>query len=44
MNAASEIKNFADFKVADLALADWGRKEAADAVEFRLARGALQPR
>ena len=29
MNAASETKNFADFKVADLALADWGRKEIA---------------
>ena len=27
MNATSETKNFADFKVADLALADWGRKE-----------------
>ncbi len=27
MNAASETKNFADFKVADLALAEWGRKE-----------------
>jgi adenosylhomocysteinase len=27
MNAASETKHFADFKVADLALADWGRKE-----------------
>ena len=27
MNAASETKNFADFKVADLSLADWGRKE-----------------
>jgi len=27
MNAANETKNFADFKVADLALADWGRKE-----------------
>jgi adenosylhomocysteinase len=29
MNAASETRNFADFKVADLALADWGRKEIA---------------
>jgi adenosylhomocysteinase len=29
MNAVSETKNFADFKVADLALADWGRKEIA---------------
>ena len=29
MNAASDTKNFADFKVADLALADWGRKEIA---------------
>ena len=29
MNAVSEAKNFADFKVADLALADWGRKEIA---------------
>ena len=27
MNAQNETKNFADFKVADLALADWGRKE-----------------
>ena len=27
MNAATETKNFADFKVADLSLADWGRKE-----------------
>ena len=27
MNAATDTKNFADFKVADLALADWGRKE-----------------
>ena len=27
MNAANETKNFADFKVANLALADWGRKE-----------------
>ncbi len=27
MNAANESKNFADFKVADLSLADWGRKE-----------------
>ena len=29
MNAASETKNFSDFKVADLALAAWGRKEIA---------------
>ena len=29
MNAATDTKNFADFKVADLALADWGRKEIA---------------
>ncbi len=29
MNAASETKSFADFRVADLALADWGRKEIA---------------
>ncbi|MEO8506884.1 MAG: adenosylhomocysteinase [Betaproteobacteria bacterium] len=29
MNAASETKNFADFKVADMALAAWGRKEIA---------------
>ena len=29
MNAASETKNFADYHVADLALADWGRKEIA---------------
>jgi adenosylhomocysteinase len=27
MNAATEAKKFADFRVADLALADWGRKE-----------------
>src|SRR3954469_18747918 len=29
MNAASDTKNFADFRVADLSLADWGRKEIA---------------
>ncbi len=29
MNAATDIKNFTDFKVADLALAAWGRKEIA---------------
>src|SRR5260221_12067505 len=29
MNAATDIKKFTDFKVADLALADWGRKEIA---------------
>jgi adenosylhomocysteinase len=29
MNAVSETKNLADFKVANLALADWGRKEIA---------------
>ncbi|MDH5245285.1 MAG: adenosylhomocysteinase [Betaproteobacteria bacterium] len=29
MNAATDTKNFADFKIADLALADWGRKEIA---------------
>ena len=29
MNAANEYKSFADCKVADLALADWGRKEIA---------------
>src|ERR1700716_3060964 len=29
MNAATDIKNFADFKVADLDLAAWGRKEIA---------------
>src|SRR5271170_3341004 len=29
MNAVTETKNFTDFKVADLALADWGRKEIA---------------
>ena len=29
MNAVTDTKNFADFKVADLALADWGRKEIA---------------
>src|ERR1700737_3751262 len=29
MNAATDIKNFTDFKVADLDLAAWGRKEIA---------------
>src|SRR3982074_1695917 len=29
MNATTDIKNFTDFKVADLALADWGRREIA---------------
>src|SRR5262250_3319548 len=29
MNAEADTKNFTDFKVADLALADWGRKEIA---------------
>src|SRR5512144_723092 len=29
MNAANDTKSFADFAVADLALADWGRKEIA---------------
>src|SRR5450631_4287808 len=29
MNAATDIKNFTDFKVADLELAAWGRKELA---------------
>ena len=29
MNTAAEIKNFTDFNVADLNLADWGRKEIA---------------
>src|SRR6186713_949257 len=29
MNAVSDTKKFADFKVADLGLADWGRKEIA---------------
>jgi adenosylhomocysteinase len=29
MNAATDTRNFTDFKVADLALADWGRKEIA---------------
>src|SRR6266571_1011597 len=29
MNAATDIKNFTDFKVADLELASWGRKEIA---------------
>ena len=27
MNAANDSKSFADFNVADLSLADWGRKE-----------------
>src|SRR5512136_2400799 len=29
MNAATDTKSFTDFHVADLALADWGRKEIA---------------
>src|SRR6476646_2586600 len=29
MNAVNETGKFADYKVADLALADWGRKEIA---------------
>jgi adenosylhomocysteinase len=29
MNAATDVKNFTDFKVADLELAGWGRKEIA---------------
>src|SRR5574339_1002494 len=29
MNAASDTKSLADFRVADLSLADWGRKEIA---------------
>src|SRR6201981_2530981 len=29
MNAEADTKNLADFKVADLALAEWGRKEIA---------------
>src|SRR3954465_13205123 len=29
MNAATDSKSFADFNVADLSLADWGRKEIA---------------
>jgi adenosylhomocysteinase len=29
MNATTDIKNFTDFKVADLQLAAWGRKEIA---------------
>src|SRR5215468_8933002 len=29
MNAATNIRNFTDFRVADLALAEWGRKEIA---------------
>jgi adenosylhomocysteinase len=29
MNVATDIKQFTDFHVADLALADWGRKEMA---------------
>src|SRR6266850_6386268 len=29
MNAVTDTRNFADFKVADLSLADWGRKEIA---------------
>src|SRR5271166_2063630 len=29
MNAVTDTRNFADFRVADIALADWGRKEIA---------------
>ena len=29
MNAVTDTRNFTDFRVADLALADWGRKEIA---------------
>src|SRR5256712_1610391 len=29
MNATTDVKNFTDFKVADLELASWGRKEIA---------------
>ncbi len=29
MNAATDTRNFTDFRVADLALSDWGRKEIA---------------
>ena len=29
MNAVTDIKNFTDFRVSDLALAAWGRKEIA---------------
>ena len=29
MNAVTDKEKFADFKVADLELADWGRKEIA---------------
>jgi adenosylhomocysteinase len=29
MNAGTDIKNFTDFRVADLDLAGWGRKEIA---------------
>ena len=29
MNAVNETGQFADYEVADLALADWGRKEIA---------------
>src|SRR4029078_11804577 len=29
MNAPTDIKQFTDFRVADLELADWGRKEIA---------------
>src|SRR5437660_2493642 len=29
MNAVADIKNFTDFRVADLELAGWGRKEIA---------------
>ena len=28
MNAATDTKSFADFKVADLALADWGARKS----------------
>src|SRR5512132_3027504 len=29
MNAVNDVKNFTDFKIADLTLAAWGRKEIA---------------
>src|SRR6516165_4171244 len=50
MNAATDAKNFSDFAVADLSLADWGRKENAIAetempglMAIREEYAALQP-
>src|SRR3979411_644795 len=42
MNAATDITKFTDFKVADLALADWGRKEIAIAETEMPGRRAIR--